>query len=230
MATHAGSPHGSEKTARLAVIAGLPGLALIVLAALSTDSLALHADLILSVVDMLLLLVVWAVASRTGSGRAEGRRAARAEHLACTLAACCMILSMSVVAWFAAGRIGTGGMAPGGAGAWMGLTLNAIYAVVNLALLRRWRLRYRDERTAFVRSQICLFCDKLCTNLIVTGSLAIALGVPESWLGRHADPIGGLLIAATTARWTAPVVRDALRGMWIAWSRRRRRQARPAAA
>lgn len=214
----------SEATARIAVLTGLPGLVLVVLAALTSNALALHADLILTCLDMLVLMTVWVIAFRGRGKQSSRERSAlqRAEHSACTLAACCMILSMCVVAWLAVGRMAEGGLSPTGVG--IGLVLNAVYAAANLFVLRRWRLRYREERTPFVRSQVCLFWDKLCTNLIVVISLGIGLCFPEGSLGRYVDPVAGLLIAATTARWTAPVLRDALRGAGIGWRMRQRRR------
>jgi divalent metal cation (Fe/Co/Zn/Cd) transporter len=222
---------GTERTARIALLTGAPGLGLTVLAAFNADSLALHADLILTVLDVLVLATVWAVALRgCRSLRSSDRNALRrAEHLACTLAAACMLLSMGVVVWIAIGRIAYGGLAPSGAGVAIGMGLNAAYAVVNLWILRRWRIRYRLAPSAFARSQVCLFWDKLSTNLIVSGSLAMGLAFPHAPLGAYVDPIAGLLIAAATARWVSPVLRDAARAAWIGWARRRRRVARAGA-
>lgn len=211
----------SETTARIAVLAGIPGLVLIGLAAMNSNSLALHADLILSFLDMLVLLTVWVIAFR---GRhASGRHPAfqRAEHFACTLAACCMILSMAMVAWFAMERLAAGGVAPAGTGVGLGFAVNVVFAVANLLVLRRWRFRYQEERSPFVRSQVCLFWDKLCTNLIVAGSLGIGLCFPDGMLARHVDPVASLLIVAATVRWTVPVLRDVIKGMRIGWCRRR---------
>lgn len=217
----------SERTARVAVLAGLPGLSLVTIAALSANSLALHADLVLSLLDMAVLVTAWAVARRRRDDAPTGRRAhARAEHLAGTLAAFCMLVSMSVVVWAAIARISAGGVAPSGAGVVVGMALNGVYAAINFWILGNWRRRLREQPSPFVRAQVCLFWDKISTNLIIATSLAAGLVFAGSPAAPYTDPVAGLLIAAATARWVAPVIRDSLRGLWIARTRRRRRQTR----
>lgn len=216
----------SERTARVAVLAGLPGLSLVTVAALSANSLALHADLVLSLLDMAVLLTAWAVARRRNDALTCRRAHARAEHLAGTLAAFCMLLSMSVVVVAAISRILAGGVAPSGTGVVVGLALNGVYAAINLWILSTWRRRLREQPSPFVRAQVCLFWDKISTNLIIATSLALGLVFAGTPLAHYTDPVAGLLIAAATARWVAPVIRDSLRGMWIARTRRRRRLAR----
>lgn len=215
----------AERTARFAMLAGTPGLALTAVAALSSNSLALQADLVLTALDMLVVITVWAIAFSDRRGvRPKGRMGlARAKQIACTLAAICMLFSMCVVSWTALQRIGDGGLAPHGSGVVIGLTINGAYALVNAWILRGWRSRYRDEPSAFVRSQVCLFWDKLSTNLIVAASLGAALCFPDAAIALYTDPLAGLLIAAATARWVAPVLRDSLRAAWIDQAKRRRR-------
>lgn len=216
----------AERTARVAVLAGLPGLSLVAVAALSANSLALHADLVLSLLDMAVLVTAWAVSCRSRPDMQGRRRHARAEHLAGTLAAICMLLSMSVVVWAALARIAVGGVAAEGAGVALGMALNGVYAGINSWILCRWRRRLRAQPSPFARAQVCLFWDKLSTNLIIATSLALGLAFAGSPAVRYVDPVAGLMIAAATARWAAPVIRDSLRGLWIARQRRRRRPPR----
>ncbi len=217
----------SERTARVAVLAGLPGLSLVTIAALSANSLALHADLVLSLLDMAVLVTAWAVARRRRKDVTAGRRGhARAEHLAGTLAAFCMLFSMSVVVWAAIARISAGGVAPSGTGVVVGMALNGVYAAINFWILRTWRRRLRAQPSPFVRAQVCLFWDKISTNLIIATSLALGLAFAGSPIAHYVDPVAGLLIAAATARWVTPVIRDSLRGLLIARTRRRRRMTR----
>lgn len=218
----------AERTARIAVLAGLPGLSLVTVAAMSANSLALLADLVLSVLDMAVLATAWLVARRrrtsTGAGAGSARAQARAEHLAGTLAAFCMMLSMSVVVWAALSRIGAGGAEPEGPGVIIGMALNGVYALINGWILVRWRRRMKAHPSPFVRAQVCLFWDKLSTNLIISVSLALGIGSAGSPLAYYVDPVAGLLIAAATARWATPVIRDSLRGLAIVRQRRRRRR------
>lgn len=217
----------AERTARVAVLAGLPGLSLVTVAALNANSLALGADLVLSLLDMAVLATAWIVARRRRMDAAgNGRAHARAEHFAGTLAAFCMLLSMSVVVWAAATRIMAGGVAPEGAGVVVGMALNGVYAGINGWILCRWRQRLRARPSPFARAQVCLFWDKLSTNLIIATSLALGLVFADAPAVRYVDAVASLLIAAATARWVAPVIRDSLRGLLIARQRRRRRPAR----
>ncbi len=177
----------------------------------------------LTVLDMLVLVTAWFMARRAGCGNAISGQPEppMAETLACTLAALCMSMSMAVVAWIAVQRIMAGGMAPQGSGIILAMTLNFVYAAINLWILRRWRERGRSAPSSLVRSQICLFSDKLASNLLIALSLAAALAFEGTTIARFIDPIAGLLIASMTARCTAPVVRDAVRGLRAGLDRRR---------
>ncbi len=205
----------AERTACIAVLAGAPGLLLTAVASASSTSLTIHADLVLTLLDMLVLVTAWVLAGRAGRTGVISPpiEPVMAETLACALAALCMSLSMAVVAWIAVQRIMAGGEAPQGSGVYLGMTLNFGYAVVDFWILRRWRERGRSAPSPLVRSQICLFSDKLASNLLIALSLAAALALEGTTIARFIDPIAGLLIASMTARCTAPVVRDAVRGL-----------------
>lgn len=199
-------------TARCAVLAAAPGLVLTGIAAASSTSLTMRADLALTVLDMVSLVTVWALAERRH--RSSCGANARAETLVGALVALCMTLSMATVATIALQRIMAGGVVPQGDGVYLGAALNVVYGGLNLWLLCRWRAR-RDESSALVRSQICLFSDKLSSNVLIAVAMGATLTLGESVPARFIDPVASLLIAVTTARWTIPVIRDvatALRG------------------
>jgi len=212
----------AERTACIAVLAGVPGLLLTAIATASSTSLTIGADLVLTLLDMLVLVTAWALASRAGRAGAMSPpiEPVMAETLACALAALCMSLSMAVVAWIAFQRIMAGGVAPHGPGVVLGMAVNFGYAAVNLWILRRWRERGRNASSPLVRSQICLFSDKLASNLLIALSLAAALVLEGTLVARFIDPVAGLLIASATARWTAPVIRDAARSLRAGLRRR----------
>ena len=200
-------------TARLAALAGTPGLLLTAYAAATSTSLTIRADLALTLMDMLVLVSVLVV---TGGGRKLGigkRRAALAETLVNALAALAMCLSMAVVAGIAVQRIAAGGVESHGAGVVLAMSLNMVYAAVNFWILRRWKARNALAASALARAQICLFSDKLSSNLLIAASLATAMIWQGTIIARFIDPVAGLLIATATARWTIPVVRDAFRGL-----------------
>ncbi|PDQ17625.1 hypothetical protein CN311_29095 [Mesorhizobium sanjuanii] len=201
----------AARTARLAVLAGTPGLLLIAYAAATSTSLTIRADLALTLMDMLVLVSVLFVAG--GSKKLGKRRAAMAETLVNALAAFGMCLSMAVVASVAIQRIAAGGVEPHGSGVVLAMGLNGAYAVVNFWILRRWKARNVAAASALARAQICLFSDKLSSNLLIAASLATAMIWHGTIIARFTDPVAGLLIATMTARWTIPVVRDAVRSL-----------------
>lgn len=224
--TNDGSDGAAARTARLAVLAGTPGLLLTAYAAATSTSLTIRADLALTLMDMLVLVSVLVVAGgskRQGMGK---RRAALAETLVNALAAFGMCLSMAVVASVAIQRIAVGGVEPHGSGVVLAMSLNGAYAVVNFWILRRWKARNRAAASALARGQICLFSDKLSSNLLIAASLATAMVWQGTLIARFIDPVAGLLIATMTARWTIPVVRDMVRSLRREFRRARRSIAR----
>ncbi|UVK36264.1 hypothetical protein LHFGNBLO_003163 [Mesorhizobium sp. AR10] len=203
----------AARTARLAVLAGTPGLLLTAYAAATSTSLTIPADLALTLMDMLVLVSVLAVASGSKKLGMSKRRAALAETLVNALAALGMCLSMAVVAGIAVQRIAAGGVEPHGSGVVLAMNLNLAYAAVNFWILRRWKARNALAASALARAQICLFSDKLSSNLLIVTSLATAMIWQGTIIARFIDPVAGLLIATATARWAIPVVRDAVRGL-----------------
>ncbi|CAH2407943.1 conserved membrane hypothetical protein [Mesorhizobium escarrei] len=204
----------AAQTARLAVLAGTPGLLLTAYAAATSTSLTIRADLALTLMDMLVLVTVAIVAGgRRNGGTGRKRQAARAETLANAFAALGMCLSMAVVASIAVQRIAAGGVEPHGPGVVLAMSLNLAYAAINFWILRRWKARNMAAASALARAQICLFSDKLSSNLLIAASLATAMIWQGTMMARFIDPVAGLLIATMTARWTIPVVRDTVRSL-----------------
>lgn len=211
-----GRPTGeatAARTARLAVLAGTPGLLLTAYAAATSTSLTIRADLSLTLMDMLVLVSVMVVAGGSKKLGMNKRRAALAETLVNGLAAVGMCFSMAVVAGVAIQRITVGGVEPHGPGIVLAMSLNGAYAAINFWILRRWKARNNAAASALARAQICLFSDKLSSNLLITASLATALIWEGTIIARFVDPVAGLLIATMTARWTMPVVRDTVRSL-----------------
>jgi len=200
-------------TARLAVLAGTPGLLLTAYAAATSTSLTIRADLALTLMDMLVLVSVLVVAGSSKRPGMAKRRAALAETLVNALAALAMCLSMAIVAGIAVQRMAAGGVEPHGSGVVLAMSLNMVYAAINFWILRRWKARNALAASALARAQICLFSDKLSSNLLIAASLATAMIWQGTIIARFIDPVAGLLIATMTARWTIPVVRDAARSL-----------------
>lgn len=198
------------RTARYALLAAAPGLLLTAIAAASSTSLTIRADLALTFLDMTALISVWVLAERRHRRPGGSSSQARGETIAGALVALCMTLSMTTVAIIAVQRIMAGGLVPQGSGVMLGAALNVAYGAMNFWILRRWRVRGRDESSALVRSQICLFSDKLSSNVLIAAALVATMTLGDTALARFIDPAASLLIAAATARWTIPVIRDTL--------------------
>ncbi|MFI0847993.1 cation transporter [Mesorhizobium sp. IMUNJ 23232] len=225
------------RTARHALLAAAPGLVLTAIAAASSTSLTIRADLALTFLDMTALVSVWVLAERRHRRSGGSSSHARGETIASALVALCMTLSMTIVAIVAVQRIMAGGMVPQGGGVMLGAALNVVYGVMNFWILRRWRARGRDAPSALVRSQICLFSDKLSSNVLIAAALVATITLGDTALARFIDPVASLLIAAATARWAIPVVRETVLAMRTALRRsarsaalaKRRANRRPAA-
>lgn len=196
-----------ERTARIAVLAALPTLAVTAYAALASNSLTLLADLALTLLDAAGVLAVWLVARRRGSG------VAKLEHLAGAVVGILMLASFCAVAAVAALRIGQGGTVVAGGGIAAGLAINLIYGLVNLAILRRCLAQRRTDPSPLIRSQLRLFIDKVTSNLLMVAALGGAVLFGETHIGPFIDPAVSLLVAASMAFWSIQILRGSVGGL-----------------
>lgn len=196
-----------ERTARIAVLAALPTLAVTAYAALSSNSLTLLADLVLTLLDAAGVLAVWLVARRRGNG------VANLERLAGAMVGSLMLVSFGVVAGLAALRIGQGGAVVAGGGVAAGLVINLIYGLVNVAILRRCLTQRKTDSSPLIRSQLRLFIDKVTSNLLMVAALGGALLFGETPIGPFIDPVASLLVAASMAFWSVQILRGSLVGV-----------------
>ncbi|WP_159718910.1 hypothetical protein [Geminicoccus flavidas] len=197
MTTQAESKAGRARTAATAVLAGTPGLGLTVMAATTSNALVVHADLLLSLLDMVALLTVWATV-RSASARLK--RAAR--HLM----ALSLVASLATVTWVTWERLTVDTVRLEGRGLWVAMILNGVYALINGWVLLRWRRSHRQSSCSVAASQIRLFADKLTSNVLIAGSLAVSVALDGIYLSRFIDPVAGLAMVTATAWWAAPTV------------------------
>lgn len=198
-----------ERTARIAVLAAVPTLAVTAYAALASNSLILLADLVLTLLDAAGVLAVWLVARRMGGGNGV----AKLERLAGAVVGSLMLVSFCVVAGLAALRIWQGGAVVAGGGVAAGLVINLIYGLVNIAILRRCLAQRKADPSPLIRSQVRLFIDKVTSNLLMVAALAGALLFGEMPIGRFIDPVASLLVAASMAFWSIQILRGSLGGL-----------------
>ncbi len=89
-----------------------------------------------------------------------------------------------------------------GAGLLVGLGLSLVFGAVNLRLLALWRNRARrDPGSAFLRSQMRLFADKVCSNLLLVVALLLMLGLDGEPGCRFIDPAASLVTIVVSACW-----------------------------
>jgi divalent metal cation (Fe/Co/Zn/Cd) transporter len=198
-----------ERTARIAVLAALPTLAVTAYAALASNSLTLLADLVLTLLDAAGVLAVWLVARRMGAGNGV----AKLERLAGAVVGSLMLVSFCVVASLAALRIGQGGALVDGGGVAVGLAVNLIYGLVNVAILRRCLAQRKTDPSPLIRSQVRLFIDKVTSNLLMVAALGGALLFGETPIGLFIDPAASLLVAASMAFWSIQILRSSFGGV-----------------
>jgi hypothetical protein len=195
-----------QDPARTAVLAGAPALGLTIVAALTSSSLAVRADLLLSLLDMAALLAVWRLA------RLGGVRAERQARLLVTLA---MTGSLALVTVLAAGRLAGADVVVAGPGLWLALAQNLAFALTNGWMVARWRHALTSAPSEIARSQVRLFADKLTSNLLLAGSLGLSQALDDPALARHIDLLAALAMTLATTCWALPTIRASLQELGI---------------
>jgi cation diffusion facilitator family transporter len=183
-----------ERLTRMAVLVLLPSLAASLVAVLTSSSSALLADLLLTLLDFGTVTVTWMVARR--ALRPAGGRfqfgLGKLESLASVSAALFMIAATAVIIASAIDRL-QAGQAPTGSGLSIGLVFNGIYLLVNATVLHGFLKQGRSDASPIVKAQIYLFTEDLISNFILMVTMALVLVVPDTLLGRYADPVASLL-------------------------------------
>ncbi|MGK9170982.1 cation transporter [Inquilinus limosus] len=201
-----------ERTARVAVLAVIPTLAVTAWSVLASNSLALAADLLLTVLDTACVLVAWIVARRALAERPAGLDygTGKLESLASAVVGVFMVASLCLVTTLAALRLWQGGAAVAGSGVFAGLAINLVYGLVNGAILLRYRAQRRHDPSPLVQSQIRLFIDKVTSNLLMAAALGGAVLFRDTAIGPYIDPVASLLVALSMAFWAVQIIRSSI--------------------
>lgn len=204
-----------ERTARIAVISVVPTLSVTAYAALASNSLALFADLLLTILDAACVVAVWGVARRACLGRTRGLDfgLGKLESLIGATVGVVMIASMLIVTGLAVMRLVQGGGTLSGDGVVVGLVINGVYGLVNGWILLRYLRQRAGDPSPLVRSQIRLFVDKVTSNLLMVAALAGALLFSDTAAGPLIDPVASLLVAASMAFWSIQIIRSSTRDL-----------------
>ncbi|MGK9237118.1 cation transporter [Inquilinus limosus] len=200
-----------ERTARVAVVAVGPTLAVTAYSALTSNSLALFADLVLTILDSACVLVAWLVARQVISERpARNYDARKLESLAGVAIGMVMIASLCLVVALAALRLWRGGAVVEGQGILAGLAGNLIYGLINGGILQRYRAQRRVDQSPLVQSQIRLFVDKVTANLVMAAALGAAVLFRDAAIGPYIDPVASLVVALSMAFWSTQIIRSSV--------------------
>lgn len=201
-----------ERTARLAVLAVIPTLAITAWSVLESNSLALAADLLLTVLDTACVLVAWIVARRALAERPAGLDygTGKLESLASAVVGVFMVASLCLVVTLAGLRLAQGGAAVAGDGILIGLAINLVYGLVNGGILMRYRAQRRHDPSPLVQSQIRLFIDKVTSNLLMAAALGSAVLFRDTAAGPYIDPVASLLVALSMAFWAVQIIRSSI--------------------
>jgi len=201
-----------ERLARMALIGGIPNLAITAVAVLSSNSVALLTDLMLSVLDVAAVTVLWLVAWRSlkRSDHDVGYELGKVESLAGLASGVLLTVCFMVVVWTTLPRFTGGGVRVEGAGVSMGIALNVVFAVFNGFVLNRNLRLAAGDPSPLIRAQIRLFTDKLTSNALLIAALLGGVVFGDHAIGRYLDPIAGVLAAVSMAFWAGNVMRNAL--------------------
>lgn len=201
-----------ERTARLAVLAVIPTLAVTAWSVLESNSLALAADLLLTVLDTACVLVAWIVARRALAERPAGLDygTGKLESLASAVVGVFMVASLCLVVTLAGLRLSQGGATVAGSGVFAGLAINLVYGLVNGGILMRYRAQRRHDPSPLVQSQIRLFIDKVTSNLLMAAALGSAVLFRDTAAGPYIDVVASLLVALSMAFWAVQIIRSSI--------------------
>ena len=201
-----------ERTARIAVLAVIPTLSVTAWSVLESNSLALAADLLLTVLDTACVLVAWIVARRALAERPAGLDygTGKLESLASAVVGVFMVASLCLVVTLAGLRLSQGGATVAGDGVLAGLAINLVYGLVNGSILMRYRAQRRRDPSPLVQSQIRLFIDKVTSNLLMAVALGSAVLFRDTAAGPYIDVVASLLVALSMAFWAVQIIRSSI--------------------
>jgi ferrous-iron efflux pump FieF len=204
-------PDNKARTAFVGVLTGLFAVGCTVTGAITSNSVALLADMIGTFFEFLAILFSWLTLRRMAkpSGSSFEYGYGKLEHLVSMAIAICMFLSLSIVAFNAMRRF----VAPteiSGFGVWMMLGAHLLYVGVNGSLCWKTGQSMRREPSTLQQSQRRLFAIKTFANLTMGSALALSLALRGIPAAMYIDPAMSLLIAALMFLGAYRIVHDNL--------------------
>lgn len=185
-----------ERTTRSAVIAGIVDTLVTLGALLAARSTVLLADFFKTVLELAAVLLAWLAIRRINRG-ADPRfeyGIGKLENLSSLFVGILMVGCLIVVA----GNAGLHIKHPApiaGAGVWISLAAQILYAGINGALGWTSRRSARREQSPIMASQARLFFSKAFANAFILLALALSMGLARYPWSLYIDPVASLIIA-----------------------------------
>ncbi len=192
---HTGSP-SKEREARAAVLAGGVDTAVTLAALLAARSSVLLADCFKTVLELIAVLLAWIAIRRIQRG-ADPRfeyGIGKLENLSSLFVGVLMVGCLIVVA----GNAGLHIFHPtqiSGAGVWISMAAQIVYAVVNGVLCWTSRRSARRDGSPIMAAQARLFLSKAFANVFILLSLVLSKALAGYAWSLYIDPVSSLVIA-----------------------------------
>ncbi len=189
------------------------GLALFI--ATTTNSLALWADWIATLLDFLAVFIAWWGLKKSDAGKTEAYNYGfgRFESLTSMGMAALMVISFLCIAVAAFVRF-RNPVPIQGIGVLIGIVLHVIFGFINVRLTLQSMQLERREKTALITAQRRVFTVKAGANILMFGTLCIAFFLRDHVSASYADPVTAMVIAcallASAAKMFKFSVRDLL--------------------
>jgi ferrous-iron efflux pump FieF len=206
---------GRSNIAATGLISGGAAVILALFIAVTTNSLALWADWVATLLDFLAVFIAWWGLRKSDAGKTDTYHFGfgRFESLTSMGMAVLMVVSFLCIAAAASYRF-LHPVAVEGMGVLIGMVLHVIFGFINVRLMLKSLWLERNNKTALVTAQRRVFTIKAGGNILMFATLCISFFFRRQSWAFYADPIAAVLIAclllAGAARTFKFSVRDLL--------------------
>jgi cation diffusion facilitator family transporter len=189
--------HAGEGAAISGVIAGLVDTVVTVGAMIAASSSVLLADSLKTFLEFLAVLLSWMALRRIrGSQSTFDYGLHKLEDLSSMLVAVLMLGCLAVIVVNATVNL----LHPshiGGAGVWVSVAAQVVYAFINTTLWRKNQRLAKAQGSPVMQSQARLFFTKAIANVFILGSLLSSMALADYSWSVYIDPIASLAIAGS---------------------------------
>lgn len=193
-----GNSASRESAALAGVVAGLVDTGITVAALLAANSSVLLADTCKTMLEFIAVLMAWMAIRRInrGANHQFDYGIGKLENLSSLLVGLLMILCLLVIAVNTVRNI----MHPAhiqGAGVWISIAAQIVYAGINGFLCVRNRRMAAAEASPIMASQARLFLTKTLANLFILGSLILSIALAKYHWSLYIDPLASMVIGGS---------------------------------